>query len=239
MVAAPRSGWIDGQGPSVTIRSFAREGLFSPPFRSSCQMLELLFAGMRRLATKFRLSRSRAPTRRFGRDLHIGSRPRLWAPERLEIGDHCYLGHDVCIETNCRIGRYVLIANRVALVGRRDHEFRQLGVPVRFGRWIGSKRTPSPHRHDEVVIEEDVWLGYGAIVLSGVHIGRGAIVAAGSVVKEDVAAYAIVGGNPAVPIGQRFASASEIQRHEACMASGTFASSERGFDHWTVRPGQE
>lgn len=201
-------------------------------------MLETVFAAMRRLATRFRLGRSSAPIRQFGADLHVGSRPRLWAPDRLQIGDHCYLGHDVCIETNCRIGRFVLMANRVALVGRRDHEFRQPGVPVRFGHWIGSVRTPSPYRADEVVIEDDVWLGYGAIVLSGVRIGRGAIVAAGAVVRHDVAAYAIVGGNPAMPMGQRFASAAEIALHEARIASGTFRSSELGFDHWTVRPGK-
>ena len=194
-------------------------------------------AGARRLATWIRLSRCRAPIRRFGVDLHVGTRPRLWAPERIEIGDHSYLGHETCIETNCRIGRFVLIANRVALVGRHDHDFRTVGVPVRFGHWIGSQDSPSPLRAEEVFIDDDVWVGYGAIVLSGVRIGRGAIVAAGSVVKNDVAPYAIVCGNPATPVGQRFASAEEIQSHEARVRDGTFRSSERGFDHWTVRPG--
>lgn len=200
-------------------------------------MLSALAAGHRRLATWWRLARAKAPTRRFGADLHVGTRPRLWAPDHLEIGDHSYLGHEICIETNCRIGRFVLMANRVALVGRRDHDYRTPGVPVRFGHWIGSERTPSPHRLDEVRIDDDVWLGYGAIVLSGVHIGRGAIVAAGSVVKGNVDAYSIVGGNPAVPIGRRFASEAEIADHEARMRGGTYRFSERGFDHWTVHPG--
>lgn len=199
---------------------------------------QLVAAAMRRLATRYRLSRSQAPVRAFGSDLHVGSRPRLWAPERIEIGDHSYLGHDVTIETNCRIGRYVLIANRVALVGRRDHDFRTLGVPVRFGHWVGSQRTPSSFRGDAVVIEDDVWIGFGAVVLSGVHVNRGAIVAAGSVVKNDVPAYAIVGGNPAIAIGQRFSSCEDIARHEALIESGSFRSSERGFDHWIVRPGK-
>lgn len=193
---------------------------------------------MRRLATHYRLNRCQAPARAFGSDLHVGSRPRLWAPERIEIGDHSYLGHDVTIETNCRIGRYVLIANRVALVGRRDHDFRTLGVPVRFGHWVGSQRTPSRFRGDAVVIEDDVWIGFGAVVLSGVHVSRGAIVAAGSVVKNDVPAYTIVGGNPAIAIGRRFSSRDEIARHEALIESGSFRSSERGFDHWIVRPGR-
>jgi acetyltransferase-like isoleucine patch superfamily enzyme len=172
----------------------------------------------------------------FGVDLHVGSRPRLWAPERIEIGDHSYLGHEVCIETNCRIGRHVLIANRVSMVGRRDHDFRTLGVPVRFGHWVGSVRSPSPHRGEGVVIEDDVWIGFGAILLSGVRIGRGAIVAAGSVVKSDVAAYAVVAGNPAVPVGARFRGADEIAKHESMVQQGTFMSSERGFDHFVVRP---
>ncbi len=161
----------------------------------------------------------------------------MWASERIEIGDHSYLGHEVSIETNCRIGRHVLIANRVALVGRRDHDFRTLGVPVRFGHWVGSERTPSPFRADAVVIDDDVWIGYGAMLLSGVRVGRGAVVAAGSVVKGDVAPYTIVGGNPAVPIGRRFSNSDDIARHEAMIESGTFRSSERGFDHWIVRPG--
>jgi acetyltransferase-like isoleucine patch superfamily enzyme len=197
-----------------------------------------LAAGMRRLATRWRLSRCDAPTRSFGVDLHVGSRPRFWAPEYFEIGDHSYLGHDVCIETNCRIGRYVLIANRVAMVGRRDHDFRTPGVPVRFGHWVGSLLRPSPHRGEGVTVEDDVWLGYGSIVLSGVRIGRGAIVAAGSVVKADVAAYAIVGGNPAALIGQRFKSAEDVARHEAMVASGRFRFSELGYDHWVVEPGK-
>jgi acetyltransferase-like isoleucine patch superfamily enzyme len=195
-------------------------------------------AGLRRFATRYRLSRSRAPIRIFGVDLHVGSRPRMWAPERLEIGDHSYLGHDICIETNCRIGRFVLIANRVSLIGRRDHDFRRLGVPVRFGHWVGSVQSASPFRSDAVDIDDDVWIGYGATVLSGVTIGRGAIVAAGAVVKSDVAQYTIVGGNPAVPIGQRFASSEAVRCHEAMIRSGSFRSSEKGFDHWIVRPGQ-
>jgi acetyltransferase-like isoleucine patch superfamily enzyme len=197
-----------------------------------------LAAAFRRLATRYRLARCRAPVCVFGADLHVGSRPRLWAAQRIEIGDHCYLGHEVSIETNCRIGRHVLIANRVALVGRRDHDFRTLGVPVRFGHWVGSERSPSPFRGDTVVIEDDVWIGFGAMVLSGVRVGRGAIVAAGSVVKGDVPPYTIVGGNPALPIGRRFANRDDIARHEAMIESGTFRSSERGFDHWIVRPGK-
>lgn len=196
-----------------------------------------VLAALRRWATRRRLRQARAPVRAFGVDLHVGSRPRLWAPERIEIGDHCYLGHEVTIETNCRLGRHVIIANRVAFVGRRDHDFRQIGVPVRFGHWVGAQRNPSPFRSDGVEVGDDVWIGFGAIVLSGVSIGRGAIVAAGSVVKQDVPPYTVVGGNPAVQLGARFRSAEEIARHEAMIERGRFEFSERGFEHWIVQPG--
>jgi acetyltransferase-like isoleucine patch superfamily enzyme len=53
-----------------------------------------------------------------------------------------------------------------------------------------------------VVIEDDVWIGFGSAVLKGVTIGRGAVVAAMSVVTKDVPAYTIVAGNPAREIGR-------------------------------------
>src|SRR5262249_58694753 len=58
-----------------------------------------------------------------------------------------------------------------------------------------------------VVIGNDVWIGHGAIVLPGRAIGDGAVVAAGAVVTKDVPAYAVVAGNPARPIRERFAPA--------------------------------
>lgn len=201
-------------------------------------LTSLLLAGLRRAATRLRLWRARAPQRRFGRDLHVGSRPRLWAPGHLEIGDASYLGHEVSILTNCRIGRHVLVADRVAFVGRHDHDHRTPGVPVRFGQWVGSQTRPSPFRDEGVVVGDDVWIGHGALLLSGVTVGRGAIVAAGAVVRHDVAAYRIVAGNPAVEVGRRFDSDAAIAEHEARVASGRFTFSEQGYDHWTVEPGR-
>lgn len=188
--------------------------------------------------TKWRLLRCASPKRHFGRDLHVGARTRFWAPESIEIGEHTYIGKDVHVETNCRIGRYVLIANRVGLVGRNDHDFRTIGVPVRFGRWIGSVQSPSPHRGESVQIEDDVWIGFGATVLSGVVIGRGAIVAAGSVVTRNIERYSIVAGNPARPVGRRFESDEDVSRHELMVKLGRFESSERGYDFWTIQPGE-
>ena len=56
----------------------------------------------------------------------------------------------------------------------------------------------------DIIVDDDVWIGYGATILSGVHIGQGAVIAAGAVVTKDVPPYAIVGGVPAKVIKYRF-----------------------------------
>lgn len=173
-----------------------------------------------------------------GKDLHVGARSKLWAPDGIGIGHSVYIGKDVLIECNAEIGDFVMIANRVALVGRHDHDFRAVGIPVRFSPWVGSNNRPSPYRSEKVVIESDVWLGFGAVVLSGVCVGRGSIVAAGSVVTKSVEPYAIVGGNPARQIGKRFTNESLIAEHEQRIRCGKFVFSERGYDRWIVQPGQ-
>jgi acetyltransferase-like isoleucine patch superfamily enzyme len=200
------------------------------------QWSSIFKAALRRLATRWRVWRN-SSIKHCGNDVHIGTGCRFWASQGISIGDQSYVGKEVTIETNAQIGRYVLIANRVALVGRNDHEYSDVGIPVRFGRWVGSVDADPTVKNSAVVIEDDVWLGYGAIVLSGVTVGRGAIVAAGSVVANDVPSYSIVGGVPAKVIGVRFEDPIQIENHERAIDSGEFKFSERGCDHWIVKPG--
>lgn len=169
-----------------------------------------------------------------GRGIHIGKNCTFWAPDSISLGDNIYIGKNVRIECNTQIGDFSLVANNVAFVGRNDHEFRVIGIPVRFSPWIG-RRERSIHRSELVFIESDVWIGFGSIVLTGVRIGRGAIIAAGSVVTRDVGPYTIVGGNPAKLIGRRFEE-TQIDQHESSIKNGVFYFSERGYDYWTVKP---
>lgn len=170
----------------------------------------------------------------YGHSLHIGKGCRLWAPNFMRIGDHVYIGKQVHIETNCVIGNYCLIANRVAIIGRDDHDFSAVGYPVRYSPWIGSQQKSSSN--SAVIIGDDVWVGYGVILLTGVSVGKGAIIAAGSVVTKDVSEYTIVAGVPAKVIGKRFPNDEIIVKHELAIKNGKFVFSERGLDYCVIEP---
>jgi acetyltransferase-like isoleucine patch superfamily enzyme len=68
--------------------------------------------------------------------------------------------------------------------------------------------------NSKIVVKDDVWIGLGSTVLSGVTIGSGSIIAAGSVVTKDVEEYSIYAGNPAKKIKQRFDSDEQLEAHK-------------------------
>jgi acetyltransferase-like isoleucine patch superfamily enzyme len=148
----------------------------------------------------------------LGRGIHIGPGTIISSVSGLTVGDGTYIGKGCTIQVSGSIGRGTLIANRVGIVGKLDHDFSAIGFPVGFAPWIGAEQSRL-RGTDQVAIGEDVWIGFGAVVLSGVTIGRGAVVAAGSVVTKDVPAYAIVGGNPARLLTTRY-DPLDIERHE-------------------------
>jgi acetyltransferase-like isoleucine patch superfamily enzyme len=199
-------------------------------------MINNILAALRRFRTKILLS-GKSRYLRYGKDIHVGAGTKLWAPDKLYIGDYVYSGKQVHIESNCEIGSFALIANRVSIVGRHDHDFRKIGFPVRFSPWIASERYICKWRQEAAIIEDDVWIGYGAIILTGTRIGKGSIIGAGAVVTNDVEPYAIAVGNPAQVIGKRFPNLKDIEIHEKMIKSGDFKFSEKGYDHCTIHPG--
>lgn len=75
---------------------------------------------------------------------------------------------------------------------------------------------PESTQDQDVILEEDVWLGANVVLLNGVKIGRGAVIAAGSVCRNKIPPYSIVAGNPAKVVGFRF-TPEQIEEHEALL----------------------
>jgi acetyltransferase-like isoleucine patch superfamily enzyme len=149
----------------------------------------------------------------IGKNFHAARGVFLWGKKGINIGNNFYIGKYSIIETTTNIGDNVIIANNVAIIGRYDHHYQQIGVPTRMASSIRDNDY-NWHGKDEVTtIEDDVWLGYGSIVLSGVKIGKGSIVAAGSLVTKDVDPYSIYAGSPAKKIKNRFDSEDEMNKH--------------------------
>jgi len=116
-------------------------------------------------------------------------RAEFYAPERIVVGDYCTIGDSCFLDgrSGLIIGDSVNLGSHVTIY-TREHDvdspqFQETGAPVRIG--------------------DHAWVAGHAIVLPGVTIGRGAVVAAGSVVTKDVADFAMVGGNPARFIRER------------------------------------
>jgi virginiamycin A acetyltransferase len=105
------------------------------------------------------------------------------------------------------IGRYCSIATDVRFImNGGSHPTTWLTTypfPIFGHGWEAAMPEAWPDKGDTVV-GNDVWFGYSALIMPGVHIGNGAIVATAAVVTKDVPAYAIVGGNPARILRSRF-----------------------------------
>jgi len=108
----------------------------------------------------------------------------IYEPEKLVLGNKVDIGEFTVIRANggVTIGDRVLIAAG-AVITSREHS-------IDLPRW-------SVTQDAAVTIADDVWIGAGAIVLPGVSIGQGSVVAAGAVVTGDVAAFTVVAGVPA------------------------------------------
>lgn len=126
----------------------------------------------------------------------------------VKIGSYSYVGYNSKIN-NCEIGKFCSISSDVK-IGLGKHPINRVTTsPIIYSNHNPFKLEISADTHfynesEKVVIGNDVWLGTNVIVMDGVTIGTGAIIAAGSIVTKNVAPYEIVGGIPAKLIKKRF-----------------------------------
>lgn len=155
---------------------------------------------------------------KLGKNIYIGKGSTfgrgtvLWAPNRLDIGHNVYIGKYCTLQADMSIGNNIVIANNVGLIGKYDHDYTKVGTNIKDAPWIGDADYDFKGKGKKIIIEDDVWIGFGAVIFSGVTVHKGAIVAAGSIVTKDVPCYSIVAGNPAGIRGMRFTD-EEIEKH--------------------------
>ena len=101
-----------------------------------------------------------------------------------------------------RIGNFCQISGQAHFLLGGEHKYQGI-TTYPFDELIYKDKISS-FTKGEIVLEDEVWVGFNTTIMSGVHIGKGAIIGAGSVVVSDVPPYAIVGGVPAQVINYRF-----------------------------------
>lgn len=150
-------------------------------------------------------------------------------PQNLYIDDHVSIGGDaVLYSTNARIIiKKYFVSARGLKIATGNHERR-------IGRFLGSI-TESEKNHNigldkDVIINEDVWAGFGVTILAGVEIGRGCTIAAGSVVTSSLPPYCICGGVPAKPI-KFYWTIEEVLAHEKELYSDELRFSREELEH--------
>jgi acetyltransferase-like isoleucine patch superfamily enzyme len=132
----------------------------------------------------------------IGRFTYGGATFKLWsAGERVEVGAFCSFAEDVLI------------------FGGGEHRLDWVTThPLRIAfNSPGAGQDGHPHSKGPTRIGNDVWIGHGAMVLSGVTIGDGACIGAGAVVSKDVPPYGIAAGNPAALVRTRFSDTQIAQ----------------------------
>lgn len=152
-------------------------------------LLKYLPATDNRYLKFIRIIRSSVAGRLFaktGNNINIEKGADFGFGHNIEIGDNSGLGVNCNVRGPLKIGNNVMMGPDVIIM-TNNHNFTRTDIPM----------LAQGHNVKEVIIGDDVWIGTRVIILSGVEIGNGAIIGAGSVVTKNVEPYAIVGGVPA------------------------------------------
>lgn len=151
--------------------------------------------------------------KRLRRKLRKLTKPEPDLGPEISIGRHSYglarrMVAGASMEAPLRVGAFCSIGPDVLFFSKADHPVDLPSTyPFKTLIWDTGKPNQDAVTKGGITIGNDVWIGARAIIMSGVEIADGAIIAAGAVVTKDVTPYAIVGGNPAREIRKRFEDA--------------------------------
>ena len=130
----------------------------------------------------------------FSGDIELGRFVSIWGPN-IRILSRI---------KNIKIGSFCSIATNTLLINYNHRSNRPTTYFIHQNIFGESNMQKDIESNGPIILEEDVWVGANSVILGGVTLGRGSIIAAGSVVTKDIPPYSIVGGTPAKIIKSRF-----------------------------------
>ncbi len=172
------------------------------------------------------------PTADVGPNAVLGEGTDVWHAAQVmdgaEIGARCTLGKGSFVGTGARIGDDVKLGNYANVFGATVEDAAFIGPHAclledpspRSLNPDGTRQGPGDFRRLPVTVRHGASIGAGALLLPGVTVGAYALVAAGSVVHRDVAAHALVGGNPARALGLVCRCGERLDDASRCVACG-------------------
>jgi len=126
--------------------------------------------------------------------------------DHLSVGNYSYgnitMFHSGNGSEKLEIGNFCSIAPEVTFLLASEHNYKTVSTYPFKVKFLGEENEALSK--GSITVGDDVWIGYGATIFSGIKIGQGAIIGAGSIVTKDVPPYAIVAGNPAKVLKYRF-----------------------------------
>ena len=149
---------------------------------------------------------------RCGKKVKIGRNCLFYGIKNMTVGNSVFIGDDclfMCTMARIIIRDHVMFGPKViTITGGHQYDI--------VGKYMDEITNEEKSRQidKDIIFEGDNWIGANAIILRGVTIGFGAIVAAGAVVTKDVPPCAIVGGNPAKIIKSRFNNEASVALHK-------------------------
>ena len=131
----------------------------------------------------------------LGKHTYIGKHARLCPPDKIKIGDYCTIANDTMFNP---------VGHPINWLSVHPFQYWKKCDPRLYGDMVNENAIHHNEQPKNIEIGNDVWIGERAVVMGGVNIGDGAIVAFGAIVTKDVPPYAIVGGVPAKVLKYRF-----------------------------------
>lgn len=169
---------------------------------------------LKKLKSKFNFKKNKLKNSQLLLEENVSVSSKIIEGGYTSIGAYTYLRSGGEIYGDVSIGRFCSIGNGVIIgLSRREHPIDWVSTSL-FSKQLENKYKKI-YKPEPTLIGNDCWIGRNAVIMSGVNIGNGVIIAYGSIVTKDIPDYAIAAGNPAVIIKSRFTEKIQAEFHKS------------------------